>query len=594
MKNENPPIVFVNVMSSQLSKRINELTNKLNSFPISNETGSKSKNDISNSLKVLNNDQSMKTIKKALNNIKFNDSQSELEWLLLARLTLIIYDKVVKDLLKKSVILNQNSQYWMITSQSKYRTYGYLLQTLPIRSYNYMKNVNYHDFNSFFLLSNYNANFNRNSILNLRTLTFKPINFVEYEIESHFNQLNVLKDEIADAIGQLAAFEGLQLGFGPDSGSGSLGKDLSKWLSTLIGTINNFNHTNDNVDHGNKGEIKNGTNFNDIFSKLKYLVDEGLPNFENSLIDRLKEHSQPNAVTRSWPKLLLGPPIIIFIVKNIINSKELLIEYLNNFKETIKGFFNSWIIEPSTNIINTIRFGGHGLGVTQAGLESDIASLERMVLDLGKENLKLSDQDLINLSRNVRNGDLTAVLNVYENEMKTPFKSAIFGQLVRALLIQIQKVKCDVDTTMTKLDALLKSQELTFGFVGVAPSLAILYLLMNIFSRFLGLFTYKKTINKYKKIEIFELIRFVDGLLLPSQSSSFLSSTDLGHLLLSTSIIRNFINDEIKSNRVRNGILSDLQLLEISSDPICNKRAIVDRMWKSYGGILGWNYAAIQ
>ena len=37
----------------------------------------------------------------------------------------------------------------------------------------------------------------------------------------------------------------------------------------------------------------------------------------------------------------------------------------------------------------------------------------------------------------------------------------------------------DLDKALTGIDRLLRSQELTFGFVGVAPSLAILYLVSN-------------------------------------------------------------------------------------------------------------------
>jgi nuclear-control-of-ATPase protein 2 len=38
------------------------------------------------------------------------------------------------------------------------------------------------------------------------------------------------------------------------------------------------------------------------------------------------------------------------------------------------------------------------------------------------------------------------------------------GDLVRALLIQIQKTKVDVEIAIGGIDALLKSQELVFGF----------------------------------------------------------------------------------------------------------------------------------
>jgi nuclear control of ATPase protein 2 len=39
----------------------------------------------------------------------------------------------------------------------------------------------------------------------------------------------------------------------------------------------------------------------------------------------------------------------------------------------------------------------------------------------------------------------------------------IRGDLIRALLIQVQKTKVDVELAMSGIDTLLKSQELVFG-----------------------------------------------------------------------------------------------------------------------------------
>lgn len=45
---------------------------------------------------------------------------------------------------------------------------------------------------------------------------------------------------------------------------------------------------------------------------------------------------------------------------------------------------------------------------------------------------------------------------------------------MRTLLIQVQKVKVDVDLAMSGIERMLASQQLTFAFVGVAPSLLVL------------------------------------------------------------------------------------------------------------------------
>ena len=64
-----------------------------------------------------------------------------------------------------------------------------------------------------------------------------------------------------------------------------------------------------------------------------------------------------------------------------------------------------------------------------------------MVIALAKENASLSSTELDTLSTQIRQGDLTSVLKVYEDDIKSPVRSAVGGTLIRSLLIQVQKAK---------------------------------------------------------------------------------------------------------------------------------------------------------
>jgi nuclear-control-of-ATPase protein 2 len=68
-------------------------------------------------------------------------------------------------------------------------------------------------------------------------------------------------------------------------------------------------------------------------------------------------------------------------------------------------------------------------------------SLERMTLSLCSEKLGYNQTQLDGLRDKIRAGDLTPVLQVYEQDIKSPVKNALMGSLVRTLLIQIQKTK---------------------------------------------------------------------------------------------------------------------------------------------------------
>ena len=73
-----------------------------------------------------------------------------------------------------------------------------------------------------------------------------------------------------------------------------------------------------------------------------------------------------------------------------------------------------------------------------------IQSLERMALSLAKDKLYYSSSQLENLSNSVRQGDLTPILRIYEEDIRTPFKSAVMGTLLRSLFIQVQKAKVGI------------------------------------------------------------------------------------------------------------------------------------------------------
>ena len=95
-----------------------------------------------------------------------------------------------------------------------------------------------------------------------------------------------------------------------------------------------------------------------------------------------------------------------------------------------------------------------------------------MVVDFAAENPEggkaYTEAQLADIRSKVKEGDLTPVLRAYEQEMKSPIVRAVTGNLIQALLIQIQKTKVDVEVAIGGIDSLLKSQELLFGFVGVA------------------------------------------------------------------------------------------------------------------------------
>lgn len=68
-------------------------------------------------------------------------------------------------------------------------------------------------------------------------------------------------------------------------------------------------------------------------------------------------------------------------------------------------------------------------------------SLERMALTLARDTLHYNTDQMAALSEQIRSGDLTPVMQIYEDDIVRPLVSAVRGTLLRTLLIQVQKTK---------------------------------------------------------------------------------------------------------------------------------------------------------
>ena len=64
-----------------------------------------------------------------------------------------------------------------------------------------------------------------------------------------------------------------------------------------------------------------------------------------------------------------------------------------------------------------------------------------MAVELSKDRLSLNISEIEQVSERIRQGDFSPVLQIYEEDIKSPLRTALTGSLVRSLLIQIQKAK---------------------------------------------------------------------------------------------------------------------------------------------------------
>ena len=226
------------------------------------------------------------------------------------------------------------------------------------------------------------------------------------------------------------------------------------------------------IRHQFSGEQELSSSSAIIAARLQHLLRVHIPTQAVESRQIVSRNGRPSRIIRYWllvVALLLSSSTLLRV---FVHRKADIIIWIRELGATSIDFWYNWVVEPVKKVIATIRHdeGSEIAIMSRESLQGDRASLERMVVDFARDNpdsgtgASPNDTDLLTIRAKVREGDLTPVLRVYEEDLRRPFIGTIRGDLVRALLIQIQKTKVDVEVALGGIDALLKSQELVFGY----------------------------------------------------------------------------------------------------------------------------------
>ncbi|CAA7270526.1 unnamed protein product [Cyclocybe aegerita] len=409
-----------------------------------------------------------------------------------------------------------------------------------------------------------------------------PLELTRQECRHHRKMLEKLRDERAEVLGQLAQLRTPLVGLTSSSWNLSK-KEYTSFLDTLNRNVSTAEKANSNSPPSSP-------------LTLLAIISETLPTLDATHTQLLKTQHllRPSTLTRIWPSLLVLPPLSLYVYNTQTSWVPAIIEMVKDGKETVHGFVQGWLVDPLLDVIQTVRAGGRReMLVHEEGVLADLESLERMTVSLARDTLNYSADQLEALAEKVRMGDLTPVMQVYEEDIRTPLRSALTGTLLRNAFIQVQKAKVDIDQALSGIDRLLKSQELTFAFVGVAPALAIVWTLLDLVGR---VWSGGRGRGKYggrrRRRGVWEGMRRIERLLIqqpsgPSPSASDqdgapLSALSTGLLFLSLTRLRSYALRYLPPN-VRAPFLEDLSDLEDTSLGRDAKLRVVDRMWRCWG-----------
>ena len=514
----------------------------------------------------------------------------ELEWIVASKATVQTYGLILNLLLDQTIPLNSDIGYWNEILGSYQYLSLYSVQTSPLRLWAWSQNIYSDAWGKFHMmrsnveskeklqLSSLSKSWRQfyglvkesirdRSLADMQSKVLSPISRNQIEASSKRKHLKRLREMSASGLGILMD-EGLMFDTSEEEsvGSGDRSSSKDEWKSIVVKSVSLMETVLSNItslelgisemeeavfesvddDSDSAHQDIGSTQAVQLAARLEHILKVHIPT-HIAVTGRLsQEYGRPSRLIRFW---LPGLALVLSsstLLRIVVNRKAEITTWIRDLGATTIDFCNNWILEPVRKIIGTIRHDKDSeiALMSKESLQGDKASLERMVVEFAVDNpntstgTPLTDTDIAKVKAKVREGDLTSVLVAYEKDLRKPFIGTVRGDLIRALLIQIQKTKVDVEVALGGIDNLLRSQELVFGFVGLTPGVLVCFGVLRWLNSFAA--GRKGRLQGRKHGSMVRILRNIDRILVDSTPSDngMLSYKDHGMLLCEVHLLR--------------------------------------------------------
>ncbi|XP_031272508.1 protein DGS1, mitochondrial [Pistacia vera] len=211
------------------------------------------------------------------------------------------------------------------------------------------------------------------------------------------------------------------------------------------------------------------------------LVYQNLQKLDEYLSHMVAKYQKPSKITLQWIHYTCGAIGLsvcsIWLLKHssLMGSPDLE-NWFHEAKDSTRSFFNDHVQQPLLSIrdelFETFRKRHKGMmEIEEVQLTSN--SLHRMLLSFSEQTKgqkfpeNASDQKMLEI-----------VMARYEKELVNPIHNLLSGELARALLIQVQKLKLDIETTMLELEQILRANEINFAILAALPAFFLSFFLL--------------------------------------------------------------------------------------------------------------------
>ena len=206
-------------------------------------------------------------------------------------------------------------------------------------------------------------------------------------------------------------------------------------------------------------------------------------------------------------------------------------------------------------------------------------------MDYAKDHRILDPNDpvmIASIQKEVKDGDLTVIMRPYEESIKTPLRSLVSGDMIRLMLIQIQKTKTDAAIAMQALDKLLRSNELNFAFLAVVPTFLVLG---TVFRWMQSQYERQRSLTSRStsvllKRSLREIERCLNVNTVVPEVEGEISFVMEGHVLVEVALLQGL--SDILPVALRTPWRQDLSDLSGSSFNLAQRQRVLDRMYRFY------------
>lgn len=260
------------------------------------------------------------------------------------------------------------------------------------------------------------------------------------------------------------------------------------------------------------------------------------------------------------------------------------------YSEVVQAFISNNVVDPVLRFYDQI-FTASPTSASAESVAIDRSYLQEMLIDFTEKNLSHVE----GARELAHNGSMSAVMNLIMEQARHPLRNSFAGNLGQAFVLQVQKLKCDVEELMLKSKQTLRAQELNLALVALVPSLliatALTYLISTVSMQWRGR-------NMELIVSSAQTARFILGdiqsTLLTIESDGNLDPRDIDSVLshvkhTGTVHVKVCELEEIIENglirappKILSRFIRDLNLLRSTRMTVACRRKQIDRILQSY------------